>query len=277
MSEAWRSRPDMRRIFLVGCPRSGTTLVQSLLAAGEGVTSFTESHFFDRALPAPPLDRWFVRDARARLEAFRAENGLEDPLPAGVLEGADEDPAAAAGAFAAVLDAAAVARGCDCWVEKTPDHLFRIGAIRRFLPDAEFVHVVRSPGPTVRSLVRASRDWGKPRSAAAFGLKWLICARLTARWRGRPGHHVVFYDDLVAAPEAGARSLYDALGIAWSPAIMSRYREVAQGLVVSNETWKSNNFGAIRPRPVTPDEAADLPLIGRVLRRQYEALHGARG
>jgi hypothetical protein len=28
---------------------------------------------------------------------------------------------------------------------------------------------------------------------------------------------------------------------------------------------------------VTPDEAADLPLIGRVLRRQYEALHGARG
>jgi hypothetical protein len=88
---------------------------------------------------------------------------------------------------------------------------------------------------------------------------------------------VVFYDDLVAAPEARARSLYDALGIAWSPAIMSRYREAAQGLVVSNETWKSNNFGAIRPRPATPDEAADLPLIGRVLRRQYEALHGARG
>jgi hypothetical protein len=266
----------MRRIFLVGCPRSGTTLVQSLLAAGEGVTSFTESHFFDRVLGAPPLDRRVVGDARARLQAFRAENDLDEPLPAGVLERANESPEAAARAFAAVLDAAAAGRGCGCWVEKTPDHLFRIGAIRRFLPDAEFVHVVRAPEPTVRSLVRASRDWGKPRSGLAFALKWLTCVRLTARWRGRHGHHVVFYEDLVAAPEEQARSLYDALGIAWSPAIMSRYRDVAQGLVLSNETWKSNNFDAIGPRTAVPDEPA-VPLIGPLLRRQYEALHGACG
>ena len=36
------------RIFLVGVPRSGTTLLQALLAAHEQVTSFTESHFFSQ-------------------------------------------------------------------------------------------------------------------------------------------------------------------------------------------------------------------------------------
>ena len=35
-----------QRIFLVGCPRSGTTLLQSLLAAHPDITSFPESHFF---------------------------------------------------------------------------------------------------------------------------------------------------------------------------------------------------------------------------------------
>jgi hypothetical protein len=267
----------MRRIFLVGCPRSGTTLVQSLLAAGEGVTSFTESHFFDRALPSPPLDRWLVRDAGARLEAFRSENGLAEPLPARVRDAADRSPRAAAAAFAAMLDAAAAARGCDCWVEKTPDHLFRIGAIRRYLPDAEFVHVIRAPEATVRSLVSASRQWGKPRSAFAFSLKWLACARLSAGCRGRPGHHLVFYDDLVAAPEAQARALYAALGLGWSGDIMSRAREVARELVVSGEIWKKNNFEPIGSRAERSGDDRGVPLLAPLLRRQYEALHGACG
>jgi hypothetical protein len=33
------------RLFLVGCPRSGTTLLQSLLAAHPQIASFPESHF----------------------------------------------------------------------------------------------------------------------------------------------------------------------------------------------------------------------------------------
>ena len=37
-----------QRIFVVGVPRSGTTLLQSLLAGHSALTSFTESHFFDR-------------------------------------------------------------------------------------------------------------------------------------------------------------------------------------------------------------------------------------
>ena len=46
------------RIFVVGAPRSGTTLAQSLLAAHSGTTSFTESHLFARHFThVPPLAR----------------------------------------------------------------------------------------------------------------------------------------------------------------------------------------------------------------------------
>ena len=44
------TRAILSRIFLVGCPRSGTTLTQSLLAAHPMVASFPESHFFSHLL-----------------------------------------------------------------------------------------------------------------------------------------------------------------------------------------------------------------------------------
>ena len=266
-----------RRLFLVGCPRTGTTLVQSQLAAGAELTSFTESHFFERVFPPPPLDRWQVRAAAYRLRTFATENDLAAAAGTAPFGEADGGPGAAAAAFTALLDEAATERGRTGWVEKTPDHLFRIGAIQRHVPGAEFVHVLRGPDATVRSLVRASRDWGKPRSALAFGVKWLLCARLTARCLGRPGHHVVFYDQLVAEPEAGARALYAALGLAWSPDIMSRYREVARDLVVSGETWKFKNFDDIARRPSAPPEGGAYRLLAPWLRRRYGALYGARG
>lgn len=263
-----------RRVFLVGCPRSGTTLVQSLLAAGEGITSFTESHFFDRVFPPAPLDRWLVREPTARLAAFRAENGLED-RGTGADEAAGEGPAEAAAAFVALLDQTARDRSCWCWVEKTPDHLFRIPLIRRYLPEAEFVHVLREPAATVRSLVRASRDWGNPRSELFCAIKWLVCARRSRRYLRAAGHTAVFYEDLVADPETAARSLYQALGLAWSPDIMERYRDVARDLVVSTETWKNRNFGAIEAG--APAATGRSGLIDRLLERTWRDLHGARG
>ena len=40
----------MKRVFIVGCPRSGTTLVQALLARYPGLHSFPETRFFEALL-----------------------------------------------------------------------------------------------------------------------------------------------------------------------------------------------------------------------------------
>ena len=39
-------------IFVVGCPRSGTTLVQCILSASSHAFSLPETHFFSYLLPA---------------------------------------------------------------------------------------------------------------------------------------------------------------------------------------------------------------------------------
>ena len=71
-----------KRVFVVGVPRSGTTLVQSLLATHSTATSFTESHFFSRHYALLPLlgTPILTRNPGPRLREFLAEN--PEPPPA---------------------------------------------------------------------------------------------------------------------------------------------------------------------------------------------------
>src|ERR1043166_465784 len=52
-----------RRIFLVGCARSGTTLLQSLLAAHSSIASFPETHFFAATVGQTGRRRFGLRPA----------------------------------------------------------------------------------------------------------------------------------------------------------------------------------------------------------------------
>ncbi|MEL7003491.1 MAG: sulfotransferase, partial [Bacteroidota bacterium] len=45
----------MKRVFLVGCPRSGTTLLQSRLATHPCVESFPESFFYNYFVPSKKI------------------------------------------------------------------------------------------------------------------------------------------------------------------------------------------------------------------------------
>ena len=151
---------------MVGVPRSGTTLVQSLPAANSGTTSFTESHFFSRHYSFLPLlgTPVLLRDPSPRVRAFLAENGESPPDAAAWFAGAGGRALrvpvlralfsrAAARRFVRVLDELASRRGKPVWVEKTPRHL-RYGPflLRLCGPGTHVVHVVRDGLEAVASL-----------------------------------------------------------------------------------------------------------------------------
>ncbi len=73
----------MQRIFIVGCPRSGTTLLQSVLAAHHDVFSLPETAFFCSVRPS----RWVFRRlglvsrlARRILVRIALDHGRSDLL-----------------------------------------------------------------------------------------------------------------------------------------------------------------------------------------------------
>jgi len=109
-------------VFVVGCGRSGTTLVGELLAVHPDVVYLNE-----------PRSLWAV-DPRTKV--WRPGPGQI------VLTAADLTPALA-GALRERFTEAVTAAGRRRLVEKTPINAFRIGYLDALCPDALFVHVLR--------------------------------------------------------------------------------------------------------------------------------------
>ena len=206
--------------------------------------------------------------AAATIERFCGENDLALPgVPAETWGNAKT----AAEAFAGLLDSAANEAAGVGWVEKTPDHLKRLDLIEAACPDAAVVHIVRSPGPTIASLQRASKAWGKPRGWFAFAVKWWLSARLSRGCIGRARHHHVFYEDVIEDTEGECRRLFAALDLRWDDGVMARYRQTAESVIAPGESWKAANVGQISPgaaqAPVrNPLKRAVLAVLNRSYR-----------
>jgi hypothetical protein len=251
------------RIFIVGAPRSGTTLVQSLLAAHSAVTSFTESHFFDgHFFPLPWVKRSLLtRNPAPRVRAFLAENGEAGPAAAEFFAPAGrwELRLRALLPFATrrvacrlldILDELAFDRGASHWVEKTPRHLHHLALLDSLSKPAmrtTFVHVIRRGLDVVVSLNKASRSWQRHYDLDTCARRWNGDLGMSLRRVDSPDDHFVFYEELTTDPEEILVRLLEWLGLAWEPQILDTYADAAAQLVTSSETWKAGVGREIRP------------------------------
>lgn len=258
------------RIFVVGSPRSGTTLLQSLLACHPQVTSFTETHFFTKHYRRfdPYGFTVLTRDPVPRMEAFAQENGLPSGhfrLPVRVRVGLPLHSGLAARRFLQYLDWAASQRGADGWVEKTPGHLWFIDRIESAAEEpVRFVHMLRNGCDTVTSVLKASPQWGaQAPTIESRARRWTKDLKLTAA-RVRSGQDLlVTYEDLATEPISTMTSLCKALDISWRPEWLHRRDEVVAEIVTPSETWKSDTSGKIEPRSGFgaawgPDQQAEI-------------------
>lgn len=258
-----------RRIFIVGVPRSGTTLVQSLLAAHSAMTSFTESHFFRIHFSKLPLlsIQILTRDPRSRLSEFLAENS-EDPPPAvdwfskrqrWILKFRPLLPLQTlpvARQLLRVLDELALRRGAANWIEKTPWHLRSIPLLERASPGARphFIHVIRNGLDVVASLYTASQKWERSYGLEECVTRWNADLASSLDRSNSPNDQFVAYEQLTSAPEATLKLLLDGLGLAWEPAILESYGSASEGIITPEEDWKTG-VGRRIQRSATSAEA----------------------
>ena len=136
-------------VFIVGCPRSGTTLLyHMLLSAGGFVYYRAESHVFDVIIPR--FGNLASSEAKERLmerwlaSHFFARTGLEpEALEARVMaecrNGGDF--------LRIVMGAMAERQGMPRWADCTPAHVLHMPQIKETIPDALFIHIIRDwPG-----------------------------------------------------------------------------------------------------------------------------------
>ena len=240
-----------RRFFLVGCPRSGTTLLQSLLASHPQIASFPESNFFNHLFSHSEPKRRLVglvsRRAKPRLANFFQESGhtVQSPAPYSLF------PHQLTHYFANTLDQLTCYQGKAIWVEKTPTHLYHLDFIKRHIQQPKFIHIIRDGKDTVASLYDVRKKYPKqwPTEPASVDLsvnRWLKDVSISLQYVDDPAHFIVRYESLVANPEAILKPLCRFIGVDYLPDMLSRYAATAQLVSLSREPWKAGVAAPIR-------------------------------
>jgi tetratricopeptide (TPR) repeat protein len=194
--------PSDAPVFIVGLPRSGTTLVDRILGSHSKVRSAGELDHFALAI----VDA--VRRAGGGAQLSRREL---------VARSADLDFAALGRDY--LERAKHAAAGSERFTDKMPLNYLYCGLIRRALPKAKIVHVFRTPMAACYAMFKTLFKDGYPFSydLSEIARYYSGYRRLMDHWQTTlPGTiHSIGYEALVADPLDEIRKLLDFCGLEW--------------------------------------------------------------
>jgi hypothetical protein len=265
-----------RGLFIGGCPKSGTTLLLSLLDSHPQLAVLPEETFYlekrgqYRALPG---NREKLRFLLEKTNLSLLAKGLVQPpretRSAGARNYAGFDYprflALAAAAvrqpwvddsllYSEVIRAYAIVLGTDwrqCvgWVEKSTSNEVRHAAMDELYPDARVVQLVRDPRAVFASRKkRMTFDGATYRKAHRLVREWNRSAREIPRLRRQPERFMVLrYEDLVKNPQASLQAFCRLAGIEFVPTLLKPTR--------AGQEWLGNSsfqgaFHEINSAPV---------------------------
>jgi hypothetical protein len=203
-------------IFIFSVPRSGSTLVQRIIAAHDGVATVSEPWL---ALPLAYTFR--SRGLSGEYPHPLLVNAIEDFCAE--LPGGREDYRQALRECILGLyeKAAGEAR---YFLDKSPPYCLVAEEIMDLFPEGKFVFLWRNPLSVVASIIETWEPWRPAmfRDDLFIGLPRLVAAYARKRERA----HAVRFEDLVSGDERRWAQLMEYLEIEFKPQTLSRFAEV---------------------------------------------------
>jgi hypothetical protein len=267
-------------VFIVGCSRSGTTLLRLMLDSHPSLAIPDESHFITelhrgwlgaRRSPASTLERVLVHSRFLRW-------GLD---PAEVRRmAAVTRPSSYGEVMRTVFAAYAATRGKPRWGDKTPSYIAHIPLLAELFPGAQFIHIIRDGREVARSV--AAHRWGPPTPVTA-ALRWkrqVRAGRRAGRQLPSERYLEVRLEELIVAPERVLRGVCDFLHEPFAAEMLEFHRSAKQPVWSGNPSAWDHVDHQHLSSPPTPGlrdwrvglstseqrvlEAAAQPLLGEL-------------
>ena len=195
-------------VFIIGCPRSGTTvLYHMLLSSGNFAVYRTESNVYSVLRPrfgdfSSRKNREVLMDAWLRSKLFKVSGLDADDIRRKIMEECRSE-----GDFLKItMSEIAKKQGVRRWAESTPDHSLYIQRIKRQIPDALFIHIIRDGRDVALSYAKqgwsAPLPWDRGEDVAVAGLywKWIVQQGRAKGLQLGGDYREIFFEDLVRKP-----------------------------------------------------------------------------
>ena len=231
--------------FIVGCTRSGTTLISRILDSHSRLAVYHESHFYHLLrkdlhrygdLRQPANLRRFVADVR---EVLRRQRKMEPPGEQEFLEALVAPTFE--GVLATVLQLYARLQGKLRGGDKTPGHHSYLQEITEKLPDSPVIFVMRDP----RDVVLAIREkFGiSLKGATALWNAAFISYEKFSHWV-----HLVRYEKFVQQPTEGVEAMCAYMGERYEADMLRFYDRIPDRL--AKIRFNQDLLGPVDPRHI---------------------------
>jgi hypothetical protein len=196
-------------VFVLGSPRSGTTLLYDmLLSAGGFAVYLAESNVFNLLVPRfgdlrSRSNRERLMDAWLNSRLFLASGLDKDRIRKRVLEECRNG-----GDFLRiVMDEICALQGMQRWAENSPEGMLYLPLIKELIPDARMVHIIRDGRDVATSLGRLryvrAFPWEERHSLIGCGLYWEWIVQQGRNFgRSADADYIeIHFEDLLARPQ----------------------------------------------------------------------------
>jgi hypothetical protein len=205
-------------IFIVGCPRSGTSMLRDLLRSHPRLTFPGESHFIPafyrgygdprdsaeaRKLAAAILELRWVRAWNLRLEAdsFTDCRSFREVL-------------------CRLYEAWARQQNKPHWGDKTPDYVTEIPLLAKLFPEARIIHIYRDGRDVALSWIQARFTPQNMYTAARLWKSWVSAGRRAGAALPREMYLELRYEQLLAQPRETMQRVCEFVGEPFDEAVL---------------------------------------------------------
>ncbi len=249
-----------RPIFIVGCGRSGTTLLAVLLDRHPQLAITAETHFCIKLARLPSggyarlLDHFYQWHRTAELGLSRDELAARfltyEPSPRGL--------------FRAALEEYAENHHKPRVGEKTPFHLWHVPTLLSWFPDAKVICTIRDGRDNVLSMLDA--PWAAHKMLREHCRTWIRAAKAADKFQRKYPERfmLVRYEDLLAQTQAKLAAIDAFLGLPFDAVQLDP--SVATDVVPHWErSWKQDATKEIDPSKISIWKTRATPVQRRVM------------
>lgn len=252
-------------IFIVGCERSGTTLMEKILDKHSQIAICPETHFWmdgidkniNKILNRRKSSQVAIDELKTFVDGFKefSDHWKEYNLnPSDFFDSDKIDYACSESIYKLIIEGQARKRGKQIFGEKTPGHVFSVDKIIEIYPNARVIQMIRDPRDTTISRLNKKAEKSKSiidtlLNAVFVNIEWNLSTKLARMYQKALGgkYIVISFEELLQNPRGKIEQICNSLGINFEESMLnvstinSSFSNESDGFNKSTmNRWKKN-------------------------------------